>query len=183
MSTSPCARVTHRFSAPAEAVYAAWLDPDKLGRWMFGPDVRDEVIVRLQLDARVGGRFSFVGRRGETELDHQGEYLELDTPSRLAFTWGVVGSDSSRVSIDIVPLDHGCELTLIHELHPNWADFADRAAGSWSRMLEALDRMMKLEELRREVQVGIEAVDRGDTVDGEQFFAKLADEFSLDLEA
>jgi len=47
-------------------------------------------------------------------------------------------TDSSRVTINIAPLEKGCELTLIHELHPDWADYADRTGGAWTKMLDAL---------------------------------------------
>ncbi len=136
----PIARVTRRFDASPERVFDAWLDPTLIGTWMFGPNVRDEEVVRVTVDPRVGGSFSFVVRREGQEIDHIGTYLEIDRPRRLAFTWGVAQdvTDMSRVTIDIVPLDTGSELTLTHELHPDWADFADRAAGSWSRMLDRL---------------------------------------------
>jgi uncharacterized protein YndB with AHSA1/START domain len=145
MSTSPQvnARVTHRFNTSAERVFDAWLSPELIGTWMFGSALRDEEVVRIAVDARVGGTFSFVVRREGQELDHTGEYLEIDRPRRLVFTWGVMPSpDFARVYIDIVPLETGCELTLTHELHPDWADFADRAAGSWSRMLDRLDAVL-----------------------------------------
>ena len=40
-------RVTQRFSVPPERVYDAWLDPELLGSWLFGPSVRDEEVVEL----------------------------------------------------------------------------------------------------------------------------------------
>ena len=133
-------RVTRRFTASAERVFDAWLDPTMIGRWMFGPDVRDEEIVRLTLDARVGGTFSFVVRRQGEEIDHVGEYLELDRPKRLAFTWGVKGdsTDFSRVVIEIQRQEQGADLTLTHELHPDWADYAARTEAGWTTMLNAL---------------------------------------------
>ncbi|HEX6930173.1 MAG TPA: SRPBCC family protein, partial [Gammaproteobacteria bacterium] len=107
-------RVTQNFNASPEQVFDAWLDPAMLERWMFGPDVRDEEIVRLSLDARAGGRFSFIVRRDGDEIDHVGEYLEIDRPRRLVFTWGIAGVsvDESRVTIDITPRDGGSELSL-----------------------------------------------------------------------
>jgi uncharacterized protein YndB with AHSA1/START domain len=133
-------RVTQRFSVPPERVFDAWLDPELLGRWMVGPGVRDEEIVRLAVDPRVNGRFSFVVRRDGQELDHLGQYLELDRPRRLVFTWGVDqdAGDSSRVFIDIVPLETGSELTLTHELDPAWAEYADRTEAGWAMMLGKL---------------------------------------------
>lgn len=132
--------VTKRFPASAERVFDAWLDPDWLGRWMFGPAVREERIVRLGLEPRVGGKFSFVVDRAGAAVDHVGEYLEIARPRRLVFTWGTRDSlpDTSRVVVEITPVGEGCELTLTHEMGSDWAAFVDRAAGSWRKMLDAL---------------------------------------------
>lgn len=134
------ARVTQRFNVAAERVFDAWLNPDLIGQWMFGPALREEEVVRLTVDARVGGAFSFVVRRQGQEIDHVGEYLELDRPRRLVFTWGVRGhaDDESRVIIDIAPLTHGCELTLTHEMSSKWADFVERSRAGWAKMIAAL---------------------------------------------
>jgi uncharacterized protein YndB with AHSA1/START domain len=136
----PTVRVIQRFTAPPERVFDAWLDTVMLGRFMFGPTLRDEEIVRLSLEARVGGAFSFVVPRQGQEIDHIGRYLEIDRPRRLVFTWAVAPDpeDSSRVVIEIAPLETGCELTLTHEMQPKWADFAERVQSGWSKMLAAL---------------------------------------------
>jgi uncharacterized protein YndB with AHSA1/START domain len=132
--------VSHRFAVPAERVFDAWLDPVWIGRWMFGPGVRDEKIVRLSVEPRVGGKFSFVVNRQNVEIDHVGEYLELDRPRLLVFTWATRDSlpNTSRVIVEILPCDGGCELTLTHVMSADWAAFVDKAAGSWGKMLEAL---------------------------------------------
>jgi uncharacterized protein YndB with AHSA1/START domain len=133
-------RVTRRFGAPPGQVFDAWLDPKMIGRWMFGPNVRDEEVVMIAVDGGVGGSFSFVVRREGEEVDHVGQYLEIDRPRRLAFTWGVprYSSDIANVRVDIVPLMAGCELTVTHELHPDWADFEERTQAGWNRMLGVL---------------------------------------------
>ena len=133
-------RVTRRFSAAPERVFDAWLDPEMIGWWMFGPALRDEEVLRIAVDARIGGSFSFVVRRQGEEIDHMGTYLEIDRPKRLAFTWGIAreSEDGSRVTIDIVPLETGCQLTLTHELQPDWADYASRTEAGWTKMLGAL---------------------------------------------
>lgn len=137
--TSAIARVTRRFDFPAERVFDAWLTCSMIDQWMFGPAVRDEEIVRLAIDPRVGGAFSFVVERQGEEIDHIGKYLEIDRPRRLAFTWAVAGEKAgSRVTIDIAAQGTGCELTLAHELHPDWASFVERTEEAWRKMLEAL---------------------------------------------
>lgn len=134
--------VTREYEAPPERVFDAWLDPDMIGRWMFGPGVREEEIIRLRLDARVGGSFSFVVRRQGQEIDHVGEYIEIARPRRLVFTWGIAGLDSSRVMIDIASSGAGCELKLTHELHPDWGEYAERTEAGWRRMLTELARAL-----------------------------------------
>jgi uncharacterized protein YndB with AHSA1/START domain len=142
MTTQPQAtvRVTQRFTAPPERVFDAWLDTAMLGRFMFGPSLRDEEIVRLSLDARVGGKFSFVVRRQGQEIDHIGRYLEIERPRRLVFTWAVAPDrdDASRVVIEIAPHGTGCTLTLTHEMDPKWAALAGRVESGWTKMLAAL---------------------------------------------
>lgn len=132
-------RITRRFRASAEQVFDAWLNPVMIGKWMFGPALREEEVVRISLDPRVGGSFSFVVRRQGQEISHVGEYLEIDRPRRLAFTWGVADEEgSSCVIIVIVPLENGCELAWTHQLHPDWTDYADRTKAAWTKMLDVL---------------------------------------------
>lgn len=136
--------VQHRFRASPERVFDAWLDADKLGQWMFGPSLRDEEIVRLSVDSRVGGRFSFLVRRQGVEIDHVGSYRVIDRPRHLVFTWGIAGhsTEESVVDIKIRTLETGCELTLTHEMDPKWAEYADRTKQGWTTMVTALARIL-----------------------------------------
>jgi uncharacterized protein YndB with AHSA1/START domain len=135
----PVARARRSFAATPDRVFDACLQPAMIGKWMFGPALRDEQVVNIALDRRVGGSFSFVVRRQGQDIDHVGEYLEIDPPRRLAFTWSTrQDAARSRVTIDIVAQDGGCALTLAHELDPNWADHAGRIEASWAKMLDAL---------------------------------------------
>jgi len=139
---SPAVRVTHWFEMTPERVFDAWLDPDMIGRFMFGPALRDEEVVKMSLDARIGGTFSFVVRRNGQEIEHIGRYVEIDRPRRLVFTWAVAPDaiDASRVVIEIASQGTGCELTLKHEMEPKWADFAPRVESGWRTMLDALGK-------------------------------------------
>jgi uncharacterized protein YndB with AHSA1/START domain len=135
-------RVRRSYNHAPERVFDAWLDPALLTRWMFGTVVRDEEIVRVSLDPRVGGSFSFVVRRQGVEIDHVGEYLEIDRPRRLVFTWAIADNlpDTSHVTIEIVPRHGGCELTLTHDMDVKWTEYASRTESGWRTMLDALDR-------------------------------------------
>jgi uncharacterized protein YndB with AHSA1/START domain len=144
MTDSPRVVVTRSFTFSTERVFDAWLDPAMIGRFMFGPALREETILHIELDARVGGGFSFKVRRGDQDIDHIGTYREIGRPRRLVFTWGIAGEsvDESVVTIDIVPRGEGCEVTLTHELQPQWADYAPRVAQGWTTMLAALDGIL-----------------------------------------
>ncbi len=147
MSQPVHAIVLHRFAASAEQVFAAWFDPVWLGRWMFGSVVHDERIVQLTLDARVGGRFSFVVEREGEEINYVGDYLELDRPRLLVFTWGRREDlpDTSRVIVELAPRDEGCELKLTHLMGAQWSAHADEVAGIWTKLLDALEQAIRQE--------------------------------------
>ena len=134
------ARVVRRFDVPPERVFDAWLDPKKISQWMFGPRLREEEILHIELDARTGGSFSFLVRRGGEEIDHVGDYLEIDRPRRLVFTWSIAPDRDprSRVTVEIAPAAGGCLLTLEHELPPEWASYLRRTEEGWTRMVDEL---------------------------------------------
>ena len=132
-------QVTHRFAAKPERVFDAWLDARTAGQWLFAtPTGR---ITRCAIDARVGGKFSIVRLDGE-EVDHVGEYLEIDRPRRLVFTFGVpkFSPEMTRVLIDILPLDAGCELTLTNE--NVLAEYGERNKQGWGMILDGLDKSL-----------------------------------------
>ena len=129
-------RVTRRFEAAAVRVFDAWLDAERARRWLFAAPGGE--MVRAEVDARVGGTFRFVDRRDGVDVEHVGEYLEIDRPRRLVFTFGVplYSAERSRVTVEIAPLDAGCELTLTHEgVLP---DYAERTTEGWTTMLGGL---------------------------------------------
>src|SRR4051812_29565567 len=72
--TPVCVRVTRRFDTSPGRVFDAWLDPEKAGQWLFATSTGR--MVRVEIDARVGGSFSFTDRRDDEDVEHVGEYLE-----------------------------------------------------------------------------------------------------------
>lgn len=145
---SPMVTLTRAYPFSPETVFDAWMDPGKIGKWMFGPPLREERVLRMGLRPIVGGRFSFAVEREGKEFDHVGEYLEIERPSRLAFTWGIKGmseSPDSRVTLSIKPVAAGSELILSHRIPAEWAEFANRTKEGWSKMLDSLERHLKRE--------------------------------------
>jgi uncharacterized protein YndB with AHSA1/START domain len=134
------ARVRYRFAAQAEDVFDAWIDPAKIRQW-FGPGLGE--MRQVDIDPRVGGRFRIVQRRGDGDATHAGEYLDLERPRHLAFTWTTPPQpDQSRVHVEIAVAADGCELTLTHDMEPRWAPHVHRVEHGWATMLGAMARML-----------------------------------------
>lgn len=129
-------RVTHRFSASAERVYDAFLDPEKVRLFLFATPTGQNV--RCELEPRVGGSFTIVDRRDGEDVEHLGTYLELERPKRIVFRFSApkYGSDASTVTIEITALHHGCQLTLSQELAKEHEHLRRRVMGGWESILE-----------------------------------------------
>ena len=144
MSEKISVTVSHRFEASAERVYDAWLDPEKVRIWM--PTAMRKMgltgeLGRIEVDARVGGRFLFSDIRDGVEAKHFGTYLELVRPSKIVFTWMMDDadeSDPSKVTLTIQPEGSGCVATIVHEIDSEWADFTDQTKNGWHCMLQAI---------------------------------------------
>jgi uncharacterized protein YndB with AHSA1/START domain len=132
-------RVTHRFSATPERVFDAWLDPEKARQFLFATPTGQ--MVRAEIHAHVGGKFVMVDRRDGEDVEHTGEYLEIDRPRRLVFTFAVpkYSPNVDRVTIEIIPLETGCELTLTQEMKQEFAEYKSRTEKGWKTILEGLD--------------------------------------------
>src|SRR5258708_38988879 len=81
------ARVTRHFNVSAERVFDAWLAPQMIGRWMFGPAIRNEEVVSMTANAWAGGSFSLIVRRNGEGIDHIGYLFRIIRPPRPVFHW------------------------------------------------------------------------------------------------
>jgi uncharacterized protein YndB with AHSA1/START domain len=129
-------RLAQRFDAPAERVFDAWIDPAIAGQWLFATATRP--VPKVAIDARAGGEFRFENRHRGENVVHQGRYLELDRPRRIAFTLpaGPRSNDLTRVRVEIESEETGCRLTLVHE--SVLRDEAPQIEGRWAGMLYGL---------------------------------------------
>ena len=129
-------QVTRRFSASAERVFDAWLDPNTAGKWLFATPAGK--MSKVEIDARAGGSYLIVENREGTDVEHVGEYLEIDRPRRLVFTLKVpkYSQENTKVTVEIRALKSGCELTLTHEgVLP---DYAASTTSGWNMILDQL---------------------------------------------
>lgn len=148
MSGKVEAKTTRLFKASAEGVFDAWLDPVKARSWMERPvpGMRAFDVRRVEIDARVGGKFTFSDMREGGEALHWGYYLEIERPRRLVFTWFTSDEaekeGSSIVTLTIEPLGEGCRATIVHSMDARWADWVKQTENGWSAMLRKIDEAL-----------------------------------------
>lgn len=140
MADTATVRVSRGFSAAAERVFDAWLDGERMGKWLFATPTGQ--MIRAEADPRVGGRILFVDRRDGVDVEHVGRYLEIDRPRRLVFEFAVpmYSPIYTRVTVEIAPANGGCTLTLIHEgVLP---DYEARTVDGWTGILDGLAEIL-----------------------------------------
>jgi len=142
VGTPVTVRVSHIFSASAERVFDAWLDPSRLGQWLFATPGGQ--VVHVEVDPRVGGSFNVTERRDGEDWEHIGEFVEIARPTRLVFLFQVpkYGPERDRVTVEIVPRGNGCEVTITHVLAPADADMKDGVVKGWTDILAGLERVI-----------------------------------------
>jgi uncharacterized protein YndB with AHSA1/START domain len=111
---APVLVVRRQIAVPRARVFAAWLDSESLAHWM-RPGTSTHATVTV--DPRVGGGFRIV-MEGSADgcHEHHGEYLAIEPPSLLSFTWISKATDHTPtvVTIEFHERGTGTELVLTH---------------------------------------------------------------------
>jgi uncharacterized protein YndB with AHSA1/START domain len=132
----PAIRVGRRYRASAQRAFDAWLDPESAGTWLFAKASRP--LARVEIDPRADGAFCFAEHDRGAIIEHTGDYLEITPPRHLIFRLWLQRPFRAltRVSVDIAPLQRGCELRLTHEDVPE--DCAEEMEARWAGILYGL---------------------------------------------
>ncbi len=118
--------VTRIFDAPPRIVFQAWSKPELMVRWWI-PKSIPMTLLSIEMDVRVGGGYRLVFGHGEGQtMAFFGTYLEVDPPSRLA--WSNDESADGAVTTVTFEDKNGQTLLTLHELYPN-ASARDEALG------------------------------------------------------
>jgi uncharacterized protein YndB with AHSA1/START domain len=131
------ALVVRRFiPAPRERVFAAWLDPASLAQWMRPSGMVD---ARVEVDPRVGGKFRILMIGERENFDHTGEYLAIEPPARLSFSWISRATDHrpTEVTIEFLERQGGTELILTHRRLP--ASEVESHRAGWTDIMSKLE--------------------------------------------
>lgn len=119
-----------RIEASPETVYALLTDPDEITRWMG---------TEAELDARPGGVYRL---RVNPQALAVGEFVELDPPKRVVYTFGwdghpVVGPGSTTVEVTLTPDAGATMLKLVHRGLPD--DEVEQHTQGWTHFLSRLE--------------------------------------------
>lgn len=137
------------FAASIERVFDAWSKAELLAQW-FGPD--GFTIVETKTDLYIGGQYSILMQAPDgTEIQHYGEYVQIDRPTTLIFTWvladqSCAGSEGEHIntlvsiSLKAISPDE-TKLILLHEQLPTQAACDGHEFG-WLASLASLDTLL-----------------------------------------
>jgi uncharacterized protein YndB with AHSA1/START domain len=122
---------TLSIAATPETVWEFLVDPEKLCRWKG---------MNAELDPQPGGIYRCEVIPGHTAI---GEFVSLDRPHRLVFTWGWDGQEgvppgSSTIEVELTPAGDGTSLRFVHKDLPNAEAVASHAQG-WDHYLPRLE--------------------------------------------
>jgi uncharacterized protein YndB with AHSA1/START domain len=130
------------FNAPAQRVFDAWTSPEVLRRWWHAE--HDWETSLAEVDLRVGGAVRVVMRDPHKDVEYGGggQYLEIDPPRRLVFTWYWDGNDTRQViEVDFEEADG---VTTVRFTHRDlWNEEAVREhEDGWSNCFDNLERVL-----------------------------------------
>ena len=136
--------LTRVLAAPRERVFRALTGPEELATW-WGP--RGFTTPEIELELRVGGRYRFTMQPPDGDPFHlSGEFLEVDPPSRLAYTfrWEEPTPDDRETVVTLSLVDVAGEATELTLAHGEFAT-EERLAlhrGGWSDSLDKLSALL-----------------------------------------
>ena len=146
--------VSRFIRAPRERVFDAWTNPELRRQWWRTHS--GENLTTCDVDARVGGRYCMkqIGSGCDSPGDDpnyewimEGEFLEVDPPRKLVFTWNVNHDPPSvdeRVTIEFREVEGGTDVSIKHEgiLSPTMRDGTDEG---WTTLLKAVAELLEHE--------------------------------------
>jgi uncharacterized protein YndB with AHSA1/START domain len=130
--------IRRRIAATPEELFDAWTDPGGMRDWMCPGNI---VSAEVRMDPRVGGPLLVIMRDAEKTHEHRGEFLIVQRPVKLSFTWIAASTDQqpSVVTVEFLAIsERETELVLTHERFPR-QESSDQYRGGWSQILARLD--------------------------------------------
>jgi len=130
-------------AAPPERVFEALVDPEQLIEWWGEKGVYQ--CTNYENELRTGGKWKSVGVGPDgNRFEASGEYVEIDRPRSLEYTWMAswTGDFQTSVRWELQPTKEG---TLVRIRHSGFAERPEVAQGyrGWPRMLRWLQALLE----------------------------------------
>ena len=113
------------FNVKRERVFDAWLNPEMMRKWFFTLEGTNKV---TQNNPQVGGTWEIVDHRDGQDYRAIGEYLEIDPPKKIVFTFKMpqFSELEDTITVELKELQQGCEMTFTQVIHvsqeENWTE-------------------------------------------------------------
>lgn len=137
--------ISRTIPVPAEKIFDRWLIPTFVGNWMFGEHLGNEKVIDLQNEVRPGGTYNYRIKRNGKEVLHDGEYLHIDRPKRLSFSWRETVKKNvhkSKVNLSLDPQDDKTKIRLTLQIDQTLEYYGDEIKQQWSERLKALSNQL-----------------------------------------
>jgi len=147
------------FLVSPDRVFDAWLNPEMMRKWFFTLEGTNKV---TQNTPEVGGTWEIVDHRDGKDYRAIGEYLEIDPPKKLVFTFKMPQFSDlvDTISVEIKELDQGSEMTFSQEItvphEENWTEsdiqkalgeFSGETEHGWNLMFMGLKELLETGEM------------------------------------
>ncbi|WP_370222360.1 SRPBCC domain-containing protein [Cytobacillus sp.] len=143
------------FNVKPERVFDAWLNPLMMKKWLFTLEGTNKV---TQNEPKVGGGWEIVDHRGGNDYRAVGEYLEIDPPKKLVFTFKMPQFSELEdiITVEIKEIPTGCEMTFNQLIHvapeESWTkadlervlgEYHDQSEHGWNLMFMGLKELVE----------------------------------------
>ena len=133
--------ISKTIDAPAEKIFDRWLIPTFVAKWMFGEHLGNEKVLDMQNAVRPGGSFTYKIKRNGKEVLHEGEYLQIDRPKRLIFSWPEAAKNNvhrSKITLSLDSQGERTKLKLSMQIDQALEHYGEEIRQQWSERLKAL---------------------------------------------
>ncbi|WP_144529897.1 SRPBCC domain-containing protein [Peribacillus simplex] len=148
-------KMTRNFDVVPERVFDAWLNPEMMRQWFFTLKGTNKV---AKNDPQVGGTWEIIDHRDGKDYRAIGEYLEMDSPNKLVFTFKMPQFSESEdtITVELKELQQGCEMTFYQNIivphEENWiesdiekalGEYHDGSEHGWNLMFMGLKELIE----------------------------------------
>lgn len=152
--------MARRINASEEAVFSAWVEPELMKKWFFTMESTNKVAAN---DLRVDGTWEIVDHREGTDYRAIGEYVEINRPNKLVFTFKMPQFNDleDHIIVAISPVGDACEMTFKQEIivphEEGWsaedienamAEYSSQSEEGWSQMFDGLKQLVETGDIK-----------------------------------